>query len=76
MQILLMRHSHQARSVTSAMIDHSVVCDTFLIFQVKIRDIASHCDQIRFGVLGHDWSISDEPICYDRIVRSDKITWV
>ena len=50
--------------------------DTFLIFQVKIRDIASPCDQIRFGVLGHDWSISDEPICYDRIDRSDMTHWV
>ena len=28
--------------------------DTFLIFQVKIRDIASPCNQIKFGVLGHD----------------------
>ena len=46
--------------------------DTFLIFQVKIRDIASPCDQIRFCALGHDWSISDEPICYDRIDQSDK----
>ena len=50
--------------------------DTFLIFQVKIRDITSPCDQIRFGVLGHDWSISDEPICYDRIDRSDMTPWV
>ena len=50
--------------------------DTFLIFQVKIRDIASPCDQIRFGVLGHDWSISDDTICYDRINRSDKTPWV
>ena len=31
---------------------------------------------IRFGVLGHDWSISDEPICYDRIDGSDKTPWV
>ena len=98
--LLLMRRSHQARSVTRATADH----DTFLIFQVKIRDIASPCDQIRiglsisflynitfaniqnillqnytqirFGVLGHDWSISDDPICYDRIDRSDKTPWV
>ena len=63
-----MRRSHQARSVTSATIDQS----SFLIFQVKIRDIASLCDQIRIVVLGHDWSISDQPICYDRIDRSDK----
>ena len=62
-----MRRSHQARSVDR---------DTFLIFQVKIRDIVSPCDQIGFGVLGHDCSISDEPICYDRIDRSDKIPWV
>ena len=27
----------------------------------------SPCDQIRFGVLGHDGSISDNPICYDRL---------
>ena len=32
----------------------------------------SPCDQILFEVLGHDWSISDEPICCDRIDRSDK----
>ena len=25
---------------------------------------------------GHDWSISDEPICYDRIDRSDMTPWV
>ena len=78
---LFMRRSHQARSVTSATIDQSQMIvtlyrDTFLIFPVKIRDIASPCDQIRFGVLGHDWSISDEPICYDRIDRSDKTPWV
>ena len=71
-----MRRSHQARSVTSATIDQSADNDTFLIFQVKIRDIASPCDQIRFGVLGHDWSTSDEPICYDTIDRSDKTPWV
>ena len=62
-----MRRSHQARSVTSAKIDHKADRDTVLIFQAKIRDIASPCDRIRFGVLGHDWSISDDPICYDRI---------
>ena len=50
--------------------------DTFLIFQVKIRDIVSPCDQIRFSVLGHDWSISDDPICYNRIDRSDKTPWI
>ena len=27
-------------------------------------------------MLGHDWSISDEPICYDRIDGSDKTPWV
>ena len=45
---------------------------TLFAYALKIRDIASPCDQIRFGVLGHDWSISDDPICYDRIDRSDK----
>ena len=52
--------------------DRPIAADsgTFLI------DIASPCDQIRFGVLGHDWSISDDPICYDRIDRSDKTPWV
>ena len=50
--------------------------DTFLIFQVKVRNIASPCDQIGFGVVGHDWSITDDPICYDRIDRSDKTPWV
>ena len=72
-----MWRSHQARSVTSATIDQSqLIVTLFLIFQVKIRDIASPCDQIRFDVLGHDCSISDEPICYDRIDRSDKTPWV
>ena len=27
-------------------------------------------------MLGHDWSISDEPICYDIIDGSDKTPWV
>ena len=47
-----------------------------LVFQVYIRDVATPCVLVRFVPFGCDFSIYRDPISYDRVARSDKITYV
>ena len=49
---------------------------TLLVFQVKIRGVESPYVLVRFVPLGCDVSISCDPISYERVARSDKITYV
>ena len=49
---------------------------TLLVFQVKIRGVASPNVLVRFVPLGCDLSISRDLISYERIARSDEITYV
>ena len=49
---------------------------TLLVFQVKIRGVESPYVLVRFVPLGWDVSISCDPISYERVARSDKITYV
>ena len=49
---------------------------TLLVFQVKIRGVESPYVLVRFVPLGCDVSISYDPISYERVARSDKITYV
>ena len=49
---------------------------TLLVFQVKIRSVASPYVLVRFVQIACDLSISRDRICYERVARSDKITYV
>ena len=49
---------------------------TLLVFLVKIQGVESPYVLVRFVPLGCDVSISCDPINYERVTRSDKITYV
>ena len=49
---------------------------TLLVFQVKIRGVESPYVLVRFVPLGCDVSIFCDPISYERVARSDNITYV
>ena len=48
---------------------------TLLVFQVKIRGVESPYVLVRFVPLGSHVSISCNSISYERVARSDKITY-
>ena len=49
---------------------------TLLVFQVKIGGVESPYVLVRFVPLGCDVSISCGPISYERVARSDNITYL